>query len=163
MSFQGTQGFANRYFCLSSACLLERFSTQLTLYTSNSTSKFLALRFWCRFFFLAIVGFLTAGAIMPDSHRRQELFAIAGVGFFVFVLVLLFGYPITGNVSSPAIEKSRLTISELLELADSAENKGNFDRALMHLETVKSRLQSGDSRLEKIEERISDTKDRQVK
>jgi drug/metabolite transporter (DMT)-like permease len=106
-------------------------------------------------FFLAIIGFLIAGALMRDPHRRQELFAIAGVGFAVFIVVLFIGFLMTGNLNSPTIEKTRLTISELLELADSSENMGDFDRALMHLETVKSRLEQDDSRMEKIEKRIS--------
>ena len=114
-------------------------------------------------FAIAIICFLVAGAITKDSHSRGELFTIGGIGFFAFIPVLLFGSLISGNIETPAIEKQKLTVSELIELADSAEKKGNFDRAIMHLETINNRLEVNDYRKQKIEERITQTKSKQIK
>ena len=114
-------------------------------------------------FAFTIIGFLIAGAMTKEAERREELFAIGGIGFFAFIIVLLFGSLISGNVESPAIEKQKLTVSELIKLADTAEDKGDYDRAIMHLETIEQRLEPNDPRKQKLEERIDQTKDKQIK
>ena len=66
----------------------------------------------------------------------------------------MFGYMFTTSGTSISNEKAKLTASELIDLADSAERKGNSDRAIMHLESVIDRLESTDIRIETIEEKI---------
>ena len=112
-------------------------------------------------FVLVIVGFLVSAAFTNDLYKRNQLFGVAGVGTIIFIFVLLFGSLAT--LETPMQEKSKLTISELISLAEDAEHKGNYDRAIMHLESVKSRLGTGDPRLPKIEEMIDETKSGQVK
>ena len=59
-------------------------------------------------------------------------------------------------------EKSSLSISELVQLSDAALQNSNFDRAIMHLETVKKRLEVEDPRYAKITERIDLIKKQQL-
>jgi hypothetical protein len=75
------------------------------------------------------------------------------------MVCLFFGYLFI--LGSP--ETSRLTVNELISLADSAETKKDYDREIMHLETVKSRFPSDDPRIKNINERILEAKTLQVK
>ncbi|MCG8096881.1 MAG: hypothetical protein JAZ17_25200 [Candidatus Thiodiazotropha endolucinida] len=109
---------------------------------------------------------LIAGAMMEDKERRGELFAVSGVSSFIFMLVLIFGYifsSISSSVDSENVEKSRLTTNELLLLADSAMAQGDYEREIMHLETLKNRFYIEDIRRKKLEERIGQAKDKQIK
>ena len=71
-------------------------------------------------FAFAILGFLVAGALMRDRQRRAELFIIGCGGFIAFVFVLFVGSLWTSDISYPTVEKKRLTVSELIDLSDSA-------------------------------------------
>lgn len=113
-----------------------------------------------------VIGFLVVGSMMEDSDRRVELFTISGVGTFAFFVILFFGFLLTAFSSdgvSPNAEKARLTTNELIELADAAKEKGDYDRELMHLETLQNRFLSDDVRYKKIEERITQEKSKQIK
>ena len=114
-------------------------------------------------FILVIVGFLIAAAYMSDSSRRKELFGVSGIGFFVLMIILFAGTLMNRSCTSPEIEKSRLTINELILLVDSAEQRKDFDRAIMHLETIKNQLEANDQRNKSIDERIASDKTLQIK
>jgi hypothetical protein len=113
-------------------------------------------------FALTIIGLLVAGAMMQNPRRREELFTICSFGFMGFLCVLFMGSLFSGNVKTATMEKEQLTISEFIELADYAEKRGDFDRAIMHLESLKNRLEANDLRQKKIKERIEQAKRRQI-
>jgi hypothetical protein len=105
-------------------------------------------------FVAVIIGFLMAGAFTADVRKRGEFYGIAGIGFFVFMFVLMFGGAISFGVESPAVEKQRITIGELNVLVERAVQNKDFERALMHLRTIERRLGDDEARLNLIRDRI---------
>jgi len=105
-------------------------------------------------FATVIVGFLMAAAFSSDIAKRSEFYGVAGIGFLVFIIVLFFGGLISGSVDNPSMEKQRISISELNILADQAIQNKDFERALMHMHTIESRINGTDPRLKTIKEKI---------
>lgn len=95
-----------------------------------------------------------------DSNKRGELYGVSGVAAFVFVMVLFFGSLVTIDNESTKMnnEKSKLTVGELILISDEAIKKKDFDRALMHLETIKHHIRTDDPRYKKIESKINEVK-----
>lgn len=104
-------------------------------------------------FALVIVGFLMAAAFSRDIQRRGEFYGVAGIGFLVFIFVLLFGGLMSGAMETPVMEKERITITELNALAEHALQNKNYERALIHLRTIHARVR-GDDRANTILEKI---------
>lgn len=116
-------------------------------------------------FIVVIVGFLIAGAMTDDTERRGEMFGVAGAGFAAFFLVLFFGFlftllPERSHYSENDI--SILTTNELISLSDYSKSKGDIEREIFHLETIKNRFDKNDERYIKIEERIKQEKSIQI-
>lgn len=107
------------------------------------------------------LSFLIIGVSSKDQWRRDNLITIGVFGFIAFMFVLGISY--VTSLTNPNMEKQKLTESEFLLLADSAEKNGNFERAIMHLESIKGRLEKYDIRNKKLEERINQTKMKQIK
>jgi hypothetical protein len=105
-------------------------------------------------FATVIIGFLMAAAFSIDVNRRNEFYGVAGIGFIVFMFLLFFGTLITGKVVSPAMEKERVTINELNILAERCLQNKDFERALMHLHTIESRVSGDEVRLKLVQEKI---------
>lgn len=57
---------------------------------------------------------------------------------------------------------SNPSIEELIYIADENEKKHNLNRAIIHLEMIKSRLKQDDPRCEVVDERIKKLKLKQV-
>ncbi|MGF1718173.1 hypothetical protein L4D08_25255 [Photobacterium chitinilyticum] len=100
----------------------------------------------------------------PDSRKRGELYGISGIIGFIFAMTLFLGSlsSVGGEAGAIRNEKSRLTISELVFLSEVAAEKSDFDRALMHLELIRERLDSNDSRLAELDLKIEDLKRQQI-
>lgn len=113
-------------------------------------------------FALTIICLLIGASLTKNPQKRVELFNVLGIAFFSFMLVLSFGSIIMMAEESPRSEISRLTVPEFITLAKEAEQKGDYERAIMHLEYVKSRLDSDDPRIERIEEKIKEAKLKQL-
>lgn len=113
---------------------------------------------------LLIFLLLLVAILSRDSSKRNELYGVSGIASFVFVMVLLFGSIPSIENESVTIrnEKSRLSIGELILISEEAIKKRDFDRALMHLETIKNRLTSNDPRFKKIESKITEVKSMQL-
>jgi len=103
-----------------------------------------------------IIGFLVAAAFSSKSDKRDEFYGVAGVTGIAFMFILLFGGLLNVENSSTKIrdEKSRISISEFKLLSEDALKRKDHERALMHLNSVKARLNSRDSIYKKVEERI---------
>ena len=109
----------------------------------------------------AIVLFLLLFSVFTkDTQKRNELYGISGVATVVFVFILFFGSlpNIDNEARKISNEKSQITIGELKEIAEAAIKQHNYDRAIMHFETIKSRLSNEDPRHEIITERINEIK-----
>ena len=113
-------------------------------------------------FVLVILSSLVTGFTTNDVNRRGDLHVVAGIAFFVFIFVLMVGIAIRNENLSIEQEKKKLNISEVILLADDNEKRTNYDRAIMHLESVKYRLGIDDPRRKVIEERIKELKLKQV-
>mgnify|MGYP006108936569 CR=1 FL=1 len=113
---------------------------------------------------LLILVLLIVAILSRDSSKRNELYGISGIASFIFVVVLMFGsIPSIENESVKIRnEKSRLSFGELMLVSKEAIKKQNYDRALMHLETVKNRITSNDPRHKKIVEKINEVKGMQL-
>ncbi len=120
-----------------------RFNVQVTGFTA-----FIGL------FILVVVGFLIAGASTTDPKRRGELFGIAGVGFLGLMFTAFLGSLMFGAIDSPAIANQKLTIHELSVLSDEALRQKDYERAVMHLKSVETRLHSDEARKKLIGEKI---------
>ncbi|MGR5284769.1 hypothetical protein ACP3V5_05585 [Vibrio maritimus] len=107
---------------------------------------------------------ITVAILTQDSQRRTEIYVVSGILGFVFSMVLMIGGATQIDNSASAIqsEKNRLTISELIVLSELAAERSDFDRALMHLDMIKRRLDSNDSRVNELNTRIESIKDKQI-
>lgn len=105
-------------------------------------------------FALVIVGFLIAAATSNDIRKRGEFFAVAGLGFVGFMFTVFLGSMMFGGIESPAFEKEKLTVHELSVLSEEAVKSKDYERAVMHLKTIESRLQTDQARRNLVEERI---------
>jgi len=114
-------------------------------------------------FVVVIIGFLMAAAFSNDLRKRGEFYGVAGLGFLVFIFVLMVGGIASGVVESPAIEKERITIAELNALAERALQNKDFDRALMHLRTIQSRVQGDSERSKIIKDKIREIEAQEIK
>jgi uncharacterized membrane protein YeaQ/YmgE (transglycosylase-associated protein family) len=114
---------------------------------------------------VVILVVLLVAIFSRDSSKRSEMYGVSGIATVVFMVVLMFGnFP---NIENESVkiknEKSRLTISELVLLSDTAVEQRSYDRALMHLYTIRSRLSGAiDSRSEKINKKIEGVKNMQL-
>ncbi|MGA0610642.1 hypothetical protein, partial [Caldimonas sp. KR1-144] len=105
---------------------------------------------------------LVAAGASPDRQRRSEFYGVAGFGFAAFMLVLI-AIGVANSPAGIAGEKERITVVELTMLADRAADKGDIDRAVMHLQTAASRLRANkDERVSRIEERIAELRKREI-
>lgn len=105
-------------------------------------------------FAVVIIGFLMTAAFTQDFKKRNEFYGVAGIGFLAFIFVLMFGGIFSGAVESPAVEKRRVTITELNALADRALQNKDFERARMHLRTIEERVRGDDERSKVVKEKI---------
>jgi len=114
---------------------------------------------------LSILGFATFSLLITslltvNSIKRNELYVISGICCGIFMFILIFGS--IPNISNESVDiknaKSKLTISELNYLSDQAIAKNNYDRALMHLNSIRQRLSISDSRLSVIDSKIEHVK-----
>ncbi len=101
-----------------------------------------------------IVGFLVAAAFTGDYTRRNEFFAVSGIGFLAFIFVSFFGGLLSGALENQQAEKQQLTITEFNALAERALQNKDFERALMHLRTIENRVRGDKARLKLIQEKI---------
>lgn len=105
-------------------------------------------------FAIVIMGFLIAAAFSTDAGKRGEFYGVAGIGFFVFVFILIAGGIASTAGVSPVVEKQRVTITELNTLVERALQNKDFERALMHLRTIEDRVQGDAIRMKLTQERI---------
>lgn len=105
-------------------------------------------------FATVITSFLIAAAFTDDTTKRGEFYGVAGIGFFVFIIILGVGGMASGIGQNPALEKQRITTVELNALADHALQNKDYERALMHLRTIKERMQGDNDRTKIIKEKI---------
>lgn len=106
------------------------------------------------FFGGGILLLLIIAAFTSDYRKRGEFLGASGVGFFAFILFLMFGGVMSGAAENPAIEKQRLTVSELQDLTEKALRVEDSERAVMHLRTIEGRLQKDAGRRKIVQERI---------
>jgi hypothetical protein len=116
--------------------------------------KFTGFTIVITLFAVVIIGFLMAAAFSTDINKRGEFYAVASIGFIVFIFILIFGGMFSFLPESPVIEKQKVTISELNTLTERALQNRDFERAIMHLRTIESRLSGDDVRLKLIKEKI---------
>ncbi|OEU69684.1 MAG: hypothetical protein BA863_05540 [Desulfovibrio sp. S3730MH75] len=110
---------------------------------------------------LLIMGILIIGAITAnDTQKRSHLLEASGIGVLALIFVLLFGGMMT--MGNPYREKEKLTIDELVIVAEKQISNKNYDRAIFAYETIKNRLGSKDERVLIIKDKISAIKQLQL-
>lgn len=116
-------------------------------------------------FIIVILTSLVVGLINRNKIRKKELFTVSGIAFAFFLIILFFGSIPTlekHELEMKKLEMNNLSIEELIYIADENEKKHNLDRAIIHLEMIKSRLKQDDPRYEVVDERIKKVKLKQV-
>jgi len=120
-------------------------------------------------FLTIVIGFLIAAAFSKDTIRRGEFYNIATVGSFIFFVFLVIGGIVTyGGIKTSSeetisLEKEKITTSELSTLVEQALQHKDFERAIMHLRTIKSRLDQNDERVKSIQEKIKQIQLEEIK
>lgn len=121
-------------------------------------------------FLTIIIGFLIAAAFSNDVGKRSEFYSITGIGFLALLVFMIFGGLASGLIESNVnerekmtLEKERLTTSELNILAEQALQNKDFERAIMHLKTIESRLHLDDARIRLIQEKIKQIQLQEIK
>ena len=103
--------------------------------------------------FLLVIGFVLAGALSP--HNRDDFWRVSLLLFLAFSFGCLF-------VFSQQIKSEELTISELNHLSELAVERGDINRALIHLEVIQSRVQADEKRRDIILDRIDNLRRKEI-
>ena len=108
-----------------------------------------------------VVGFVAVAATFTgDAERRGELFGFTALGGLL-VLVLVAGAGIASSTGGrPSAEQ--LSLEELMNLADNADSRGNFERAIFMLERARQTMPLKDERREVLSRREKAIKEKQV-
>jgi hypothetical protein len=114
-------------------------------------------------FILVIVAFLIIPIFTHDAGRRAEYYAVAGIGFFVFIFVLMFGSASgTKHEATADTVMQSLTIGDLNALVSYDLGRQDFDMALVRLDAMKELMPGSDERLKVVNERIQQVRARQL-
>ncbi len=107
------------------------------------------------FAFMAVIGgCLLAAGVTESASKRSDFMAVSGIAAGLFMLVLG-AIAITHSPAVADADAHRPTIAELILLSDTAEQRGDDDRAISHLEMAAAQMKTTqDSRLPAIEQRI---------
>lgn len=102
---------------------------------------------------------LFAAAVTSSESRRFELYSIAGIALIPLAVASLAvgGSSIKSNQDR---EKEALSLSELSILSARAAEMGDIDRAVMHLETAKTRISGNEGQRKQVQQRIDELKNR---
>lgn len=113
---------------------------------------------------LITLSFLLVGIFTSKPGKSDEIYQISTACGVLFIFVLIFGsLPSIENEShNIRNEKSKLTITELNYLSEQAVIRKDFDRALMHLASIKSRLTPDDTRQGALKVKIEKVKESQL-
>ena len=104
---------------------------------------------------------LISAVFTDDNEKRMQLFGVSGAGAGL-LFIILFGHSLlqASAVTSRSVDK--ITNDELLLLADTNKEKGNFERSIYFLEEIKEDLNSADPRYEILDGKISGLKKLQI-
>jgi hypothetical protein len=107
---------------------------------------------------IALVGLAFIGALTSDTERRATTLGICFAGSMGYLIILFFGSLFNGAIENPKIEMQKITSTELLFLSEKAVEHKNYERAIMHLNTLHGRIANDDQRIKNIEQRIVEIK-----
>lgn len=107
-------------------------------------------------FTLGLLALLVTAIFTPDQYKRTELFYVCGAGLIPYIFILFFGSLISGTVTNPKVEQQKITSSELFVLSDRSIELKDYERSIMHLKTIQSRLDSRDERTKEIDKKINE-------
>ena len=104
---------------------------------------------------------LISAIFTVNNEKRMQLFGVSGAGAGL-LFVILFGLLLLHSPAATSRSVDKITNDELLLLADTNKEKGNFERSIYFLEEIKEDLNSADPRYEILEGKISGLKKLQV-
>lgn len=97
-----------------------------------------------------------------DQARRNDIYPLIAGGVIV-VLVIMFGQAIaSAQNSNTERELNQVSLEEIMQLANAASLHGNYQRALLWLDSAKSRVASDTEQLQSIEKREQDIRKKQL-
>lgn len=104
--------------------------------------------------------------ITNDDEKQVSLLPIIFGGTIGLFMLLTFGASRGKNNdyrSHIDLMNSKLTVGELLVIAETNETNQDYDRAIMHLENAQQRLKVDDPRKQALTEKIDTLKIKQIK
>lgn len=103
------------------------------------------------------------GAFTSESQRRMELLLAALICSGVVVLLLAGTAMVSSQDDLDKRHRQRISLDELLMLADASISKENYDRGLMFLQEAKGRISSVDERRKYLEQRETEVRAMQMR
>ena len=111
---------------------------------------------------IIVVFVVLISAVFTDNNeKRMQLFGVSGAGAGL-LFVILFGLFALQSPAATSRSVDKITNDELLLLADTNKEKGNFERSIYFLEEIKEDLNSADPRYEILARKISGVKKLQI-
>ena len=111
---------------------------------------------------LVVFVVLISAVLTDNNEKRMQLFGVSGAGA-ALLFFILFGLLMLQSPAARSRSVDKITNDELLLLADSNKEKGNFERSIYFLEEIKEDLNSADPRYEILEKKISGLKKLQMR
>jgi uncharacterized membrane protein len=90
--------------------------------------------------------------------HRDEFFGVSAFSSVVLIFILLIG-----NVPPSKSEKDKLTTNELIFLSERSKQKGNYDKSILHLKSILTKLKITDVRYKSLQKKIEKLKAEQLK
>lgn len=112
--------------------------------------------------FAVLLAFVSLVAIFTkDDKKRYELYKMTGAGIPIFIVIMLIAWGIYHAQTAPK-PHFELTVGELMSISKFNLQNSNYDRAIVHLDRVKSKLSLSDPRHSAVEKKIEEIKETQA-
>ena len=125
--------------------------------TSIQTSQIVVIALVCVLVLACIVVLFT-----KDQARRNDIYPFIGVGVFVLLGILLAQGLASVRGTDSDQEQKQISLEEIMQLANAASAHGNYERALMWLESAKPRVINDSGQSQIIQKRELDIRKKQI-
>lgn len=118
--------------------------SEIQIYRFKSTHMFV-------YVFYIVVAAITLILILTKDGLEMKV--LGSIGTFIFLTLFFL---------KPLLNEGSVTITERITLSDIHAKKGNYSEAIWHLKEVKDILNESDDRIESLESKISELKQKQI-
>jgi hypothetical protein len=97
-----------------------------------------------------------------DQVRRNDIYPLIGIGAFVLIGILFAQGIASIRGTDSDQEQKQISLEEIMQLANTASARGDYQRALLWLESAKPRVINNEEQSQIIQKREQDIRRKQL-